>query len=88
DDQALGATPGHAVGVPQAGPAQTHARPPGQAAGLAGPPLPPPGGGEWVGLEPRGMAEPWGIGLCRPRLWDADGVAGRGAQSLVVAARS
>ena len=44
--------------------------------------------GEWVGLESRSVAEPSGIGLCRSRLWDADGVAGRGAQSLVVAARS
>ena len=43
--------------------------------------------GEWVGLESRSMAEPSGIGLCRTRLWDADGVAGRGAQSLVIAAR-
>ena len=33
--------------------------------------------GEWVGLESRSVAEPSGIGLCRTRLWDADGVAGR-----------
>ncbi len=44
--------------------------------------------GEWVGLESRSIAESSGIGLCRTRLWDADGVAGRGAQSLVIAARA
>lgn len=43
--------------------------------------------GAWVGLESRSVAEPSGIGLCRTRLWDADGVVGRAAQSLVVAAR-
>jgi acyl-coenzyme A thioesterase PaaI-like protein len=44
--------------------------------------------GEWIGLESRSVAEPSGIGLCRTRLWDADGVVGRAAQSLVVAARA
>ena len=44
--------------------------------------------GEWVGLESRSRAEPSGIGLCLTRLWDADGAAGRAAQSLVVAARA
>ena len=43
--------------------------------------------GAWVGLESRSVAEPSGVGLCRTRLWDADGVVGRAAQSLVVAAR-
>lgn len=44
--------------------------------------------GEWVGLESCSRAEPSGVGLCRTRLWDADGPAGRAAQTLVVAARA
>jgi len=43
--------------------------------------------GEWLGLWARSGAHPEGVGLAESQLFDARGVVGRAAQSLVVSAR-
>lgn len=44
--------------------------------------------GEWLGLAARSSAHEHGTGIAESLLFDARGPIGRGAQSLVVAARS
>lgn len=44
-------------------------------------------GGEWVCLDARTRVGPEGVGLAESVLWDERGMIGRGAQSLLVAAR-
>ncbi len=43
--------------------------------------------GEWLGLSIRSSALPSGIGLAESALFDAEGIFGRSAQSLAIAAR-
>jgi hypothetical protein len=43
--------------------------------------------GEWVGLDAAMTVEPLGTGLATSRLWDRDGLLGRGAQALVIRSR-
>ena len=44
--------------------------------------------GEWVCLDAATLPAPNGIGMADTRLWDEDGIIGRGAQTLVIARRS
>jgi hypothetical protein len=46
-----------------------------------------PPAGEWFCLDASSALDPTGFGLARSRLFDRDGLVGRGAQSLFVAAR-
>ncbi len=41
-------------------------------------------GGEWVCLESGAWAQPHGVGMAETRLYDENGVIGRGVQSLLV----
>jgi hypothetical protein len=43
--------------------------------------------GEWICLDARTQVDPGGIGLATSSLYDAGGLVGRGAQSLLVAPR-
>jgi hypothetical protein len=46
-----------------------------------------PPAGEWVCLDAASTIEPSGTGLAASRLWDRDGLVGRGAQALLVRPR-
>ncbi|MGH2673102.1 MAG: thioesterase family protein, partial [Actinomycetota bacterium] len=43
--------------------------------------------GEWVCLDARTRVGPEGVGVAESVLWDERGMIGRGAQSLLIAAR-